>query len=245
MVFLLKMSTLVQQQQSKKPRVPRVKKSEVTVKKIEDEPERNEQPIVEQPVSVEPVKTLQSVDSVESLSSVQETVPETTDQTDDKQGKKQKIVSNVLSEVENVRSLLAKYQEDHKEAKSNDVTRLLKNIEKSVSKIKVQVNKLNKTKTHSSNNSVASGFQKPVHISESVAHFTGWNVSEPRARVDVTNFICEYIRKNKLQKPGDGRVIIADKNLRELLNYNEERDGVLTYATIQKLLAPHYKTIQG
>jgi chromatin remodeling complex protein RSC6 len=76
-----------------------------------------------------------------------------------------------------------------------------------------------------------------------VAQFTGWSSAEPRARVEVTNFVCDYIKRNNLQSPTDRRVINADSDLSKLLDYQAERDGNLTYATIQKLLAKHYTPV--
>jgi len=230
---------------NKKPRAPRqIKKSEVQVKKIEeDTPSTVDEKIVPAPTPT-PVPVKESeVDQVPEVVENKDQVE--TPISDDKHGKKQKIVSAVISEVEAIQSVLQKYQNEHKDAKNNEINRLIRHVEKSVKKIQSQVNKLSKSKIQTSNtNSSASGFQKPVHISEAVAQFTGWNVTEPRARVDVTNYICDYIRQNKLQKPGDGRVILADKRLRDLLDYKEERDGVLTYASIQRLLAPHYKAVE-
>jgi len=86
-----------------------------------------------------------------------------------------------------------------------------------------------------------SGFEKPVRISNEMAKFTGWDPSELRSRVDVTNYICNYIRENDLQNPEDRRQILADKKLSSLLRYSKDTDGVpLTYFYMQKKIQPHF-----
>jgi upstream activation factor subunit UAF30 len=98
---------------------------------------------------------------------------------------------------------------------------------------------MKKTKTTGSSN--GSGFMKPVRISKEMAKFTGWDVSEPKSRVDVTKFLCKYIKDNDLQNPEDRRQILADKKLAKLLNYDLAKDGVpLTYFYLQKKIQAHF-----
>lgn len=230
---------------AKKPRTVKSRKVEQTKQTESTEPKPTQ--LVEEPVVVQVVPVVEQQPShvnVDEPASEEEVVG-----SEDKQGKKQKIVSTVLIEIESIQNVLQKYQTDHKDQKNNEVNRLVRNIEKSIKKINSQIKKLNKSKSVAGGSGQGgsgnmSGFQKPVHISEAVAQFTGWETSQPRARVEVTNYICDYIKQNKLQKPGDGRVILADKKLKELLDYQEEKDGTLTYATIQKLLARHYTPLK-
>ena len=87
-----------------------------------------------------------------------------------------------------------------------------------------------------------SGFLKPVKISNEMAKFTGWNANELRSRVDVTKYLCNYIRENNLQNPKDRRQIIADAKLSKLLNYDNKKDNSepLTYYRIQSYIKPHF-----
>jgi len=87
-----------------------------------------------------------------------------------------------------------------------------------------------------------SGFLKPVKISTEMAKFTGWNSNELRSRVDVTKFLCNYIRENNLQNPKDRRQIIADTKLSKLLNYDSKKENSepLTYYRIQSYIKPHF-----
>ena len=87
-----------------------------------------------------------------------------------------------------------------------------------------------------------SGFLKPVKISNEMAKFTGWNANELRSRVDVTKYLCNYIRENNLQNPKDRRQIIADAKLSKLLNYDNKKENIepLTYYRIQSYIKPHF-----
>jgi chromatin remodeling complex protein RSC6 len=97
-----------------------------------------------------------------------------------------------------------------------------------------------KTKTNRKNNT-NSGFLKPVQLSKEMAKFTGWDHSELRSRVDVTKYICNYIRENNLQNPDDRRQIVADKKLANLLQYDSKSDDKpLTYYRIQTYMKKHF-----
>ena len=97
-----------------------------------------------------------------------------------------------------------------------------------------------KKKTNRKNNT-NSGFLKPVIISKEMVAFTGWNQDELRSRVDVTKFICNYIRDNNLQNPQDRRQIIVDKKLSELLEFNPNVEKEpLTYYRIQTYIKKHF-----
>ena len=115
---------------------------------------------------------------------------------------------------------------------------LAKNI-KTVRGYSVRVMK-QKQKSNRKNNT-NSGFLKPVHISNDMAKFTGWNQDELKSRVDVTKYICKYIRDNNLQNPDDRRQIVADKKLSKLLDFNSEKDDKpLTYYRIQTYMKKHF-----
>ena len=97
-----------------------------------------------------------------------------------------------------------------------------------------------KQKTNRKNNT-NSGFLKPVQISKDMAKFTGWDHDELRSRVDVTKYICKYIRENDLQNPDDRRQILADKKLSKLLDYSADNDEKpLTYYRIQTYMKKHF-----
>jgi chromatin remodeling complex protein RSC6 len=94
-----------------------------------------------------------------------------------------------------------------------------------------------KSSTRRSNGN--SGFLKPVKISKEMAKFTGWVPTELKSRVDVTKFICSYIKEHDLQDPKDRRTILADSKLKKLLKIGPS-DPPLTYYRIQSYMKPHF-----
>lgn len=59
------------------------------------------------------------------------------------------------------------------------------------------------------------------------------------SRKDVVTGVNQYIKRESLQLPTDGRVIVPNDALRTLLNV--EPDATLTYFNMQKLINPHFK----
>ena len=82
-----------------------------------------------------------------------------------------------------------------------------------------------------------------MKISKEMAKFTGWNPTELKSRVDVTKYICKYIRDNNLQNPDDRRQIVADPKLSKLLEYDSKKEEKpLTYYRIQTFMKKHFIT---
>lgn len=92
----------------------------------------------------------------------------------------------------------------------------------------------------SSDMSKTSGFMKPVGVSKEVSKFAGWKEGDLHSRVEVTKFICNYVKTNDLQNPKDRRQILPDKKLRALLKLSEKEKEPLTYYTLQKHIQPHF-----
>jgi chromatin remodeling complex protein RSC6 len=84
----------------------------------------------------------------------------------------------------------------------------------------------------------ASGFLKPVPISEEMAKFTGWDPSDLKSRVDVTRFIWKYVKDNGLQNPTDGRQFKPDEKLGSLLA--QDTDKPLMYYNLTSKIQPHF-----
>ena len=59
------------------------------------------------------------------------------------------------------------------------------------------------------------------------------------ARTEVTQYIIQYIKDNKLQNPNDAKLIKPNKELKSLLNINEG-DGDLSYFNIQRFMNKHF-----
>ena len=122
--------------------------------------------------------------------------------------------------------------------------RYLKNLNKSLKSLKTKVSKVTKNrKVVRKLNNTNSGFLKPVKISKELAKFTGWDVNEEKSRVDVTKYICNYIKDNNLQNPEDRRQIQVEKDpkFKKLLEF-DSNSGTLTYYSLQTFLKKHFIT---
>ncbi len=158
--------------------------------------------------------------------------------------RRRRTYTQMMSELDGLNALVDRLSTTSSEIRPQELVKALRSMDKGLRKVRVQAQKIGKQRASNSGiTGVQSGFQKPVRISDAVAQFTGWDASAPRARVEVTNFVCDYIKQHNLQSPQDRRVILADERLSQLLDYQAERDGNLTYATIQKLLAKHYTAV--
>jgi chromatin remodeling complex protein RSC6 len=125
----------------------------------------------------------------------------------------------------------------------NKGVKFLRTLNKRIKMLKNQSSRIIKDKRVSAkkgtNNN--SGFLKPVKISTEMAKFTGWDKDELKSRVDVTKFLCDYIRNNNLQNPKDKRQILADGKLQKLLKYDPKKETEpLTYFKLQSSLKGHF-----
>jgi chromatin remodeling complex protein RSC6 len=114
------------------------------------------------------------------------------------------------------------------------LTRQVKQLRMDVSKnVKVR-------KPANRDNNKTSGFMKPVSVSREISSFAGWKEDELHSRVDVTKFICAYIKDNDLQNPSDRRQIKPDKKLKSLLKLTDKEKEPLTYYSLQRHIQPHF-----
>ena len=129
--------------------------------------------------------------------------------------------------------------------------KFLKTLNKVVKQLHNDANRVTKFKKQTvRKTNTSSGFLKPVNISPELAKFTGWDVNQTYSRTQVTKFICEYVKKNKLfNEEGDKRNILVDEKLKALLKYdpkNAPKDPEtgqqipLTYFRLQQYLKYHF-----
>ena len=91
-----------------------------------------------------------------------------------------------------------------------------------------------KAKTRACNN----GFNRPLEVSPKLRTFLALGEEELISRSEVTRRINAYVTSNNLKHPDNGRVIILDEKLTDLL---EPPAGLqITFLNIQKYLSPHY-----
>jgi len=117
--------------------------------------------------------------------------------------------------------------------------KFLRSFAKDFKNLKTKASRVLGKKSSARRSNGNSGFLKPVKISKEMAKFTGWVPSELKSRVDVTKFICGYIKEHDLQDPKDRRTILADSKLKKLLRIGAS-DPPLTYYRIQSYMKPHF-----
>lgn len=198
-------------------------------------------------VVIEPVKEPVKEEVVEEEVVEEEVVEETTVGVNTTPTTKKRIVitketiMNFFDEIiESVESEISQIRDSQTKNKG---IKFLRSLNKKIKTLKTHSFRVikNKNSTLKKSNNNNSGFLKPVKISNEMAKFTGWNVNELRSRVDVTKFLCNYIKENNLQNPSDKRQIIADSKLCKLLDYDPKKiKDPLTYYRIQSYIKPHF-----
>lgn len=81
------------------------------------------------------------------------------------------------------------------------------------------------------------GFNRKQNISDKLRAFINLPAGELISRSEVTKAITKYITDNGLKHPENGRVLIMDEKLRDLL---QPGDVQVTFLNLQKFLSPHY-----
>ena len=112
----------------------------------------------------------------------------------------------------------------------------IKNLAKLVRKVKNTQEDPDgeKAKARAANN----GFNRKQDVTPKLREFLGLPAEELISRSEVTKFITKYIAEQGLKHPENGRQIVLDGKLRELLAPPAE--VVVTYLNLQKYLSPHY-----
>lgn len=145
------------------------------------------------------------------------------------------IIASIEVEIQNIREGIT----------TKGGIKFLRSVNKNVKTlrtkaIRVMKQKPVKVKRVNDRNNTNSGFLKPVSISKEMCNFAGWSADELHSRVDVTKFVCNYIKENNLQNPDDRRQITPDAKLKKLLNYNSKNGEPLKYYTLQTYLKQHF-----
>ena len=112
----------------------------------------------------------------------------------------------------------------------------LKSLTKLVRKIKSKQEDPDgeKAKKRAENN----GFNRKQKVTDKLRDFLGLGPDDLVSRSEVTKAINRYITEKGLKHPENGRQIILDDKLRDLLA--PPADVQVTYLNLQKYLSPHY-----
>ena len=145
------------------------------------------------------------------------------------------IIASIEVEIQNIREGIT----------TKGGIKFLRSVNKNVKTLRTKAIRLMKqkpvkVKRINERNNKNSGFLKPVSISKELSTFAGWGADELHSRVDVTKFVCNYIKENNLQNPNDRRQITPDAKLKKLLNYNSKNHEPLKYYTLQTYLKKHF-----
>jgi upstream activation factor subunit UAF30 len=123
----------------------------------------------------------------------------------------------------------------------NSGVKFLRAVTRRVKVLQAASARVMKQKQPSARKNNNSGFLKPVPISAEIAKFTGLQADQLHSRVEVTKYLCQYIKEHNLQNPADKRQIVADPALSKILNYDSKKeDKPLTYYRLQSLLKNHF-----
>ncbi len=82
------------------------------------------------------------------------------------------------------------------------------------------------------------GFNRKQEVTPKLRNFLGLAEGELVSRSEVTKAINKYITEKGLKHPENGRQLILDERLKDLLQ--PPADVVVTYLNLQKYLSPHY-----
>lgn len=83
------------------------------------------------------------------------------------------------------------------------------------------------------------GFALPADVSDEMCDFMGREKGTKISRIEITQFINEYIKKTGLEKADNKQMIIPDEKLWKILG-DDAKDKKLTHFTIQKFINRHF-----
>lgn len=226
-------------------------KSKKREKKAEAEPEESKKSSKRSKEETKPVEETsekKSSKKSKAASPVVEKPVETEEQSEGQDGeqrrkRRQVTRDSVDSDFKSVLDFVSSIVSDVSEKKPLNL-RVVKKLQKSITSLHSDTMKVCKVKNHTKRaENPESGFMKPVKISKELSSFTGWNPEELRSRVEVTKYICDYIRQKNLQNAADRRQFVPDDALSKLLSFDAKKDGHVTYPGLQQKLQTHFTKV--
>lgn len=121
----------------------------------------------------------------------------------------------------------------------------IRNDIKSLAKIvrKIRATQEDPTGEKTANRAKNNGFNREQKISEELRVFLDYPKDKLVSRSAVTRAVNKYVKDNGLKHPDNGRVLVLDKKLKELLKPPEGEQ--VTYLNLQKYLSPHYTKVEA
>lgn len=118
----------------------------------------------------------------------------------------------------------------------NEFQTKIKTLEKSITKEKKEFQMKEKKKTIIFTKN-PSGFSNPMKVSDELLIFMKKPIGTTLSRTDITQYITEYIKDNKLQNMEQRKKIIPNEELMLLLKLKPTDE--LTYFNLQKYINIH------
>jgi chromatin remodeling complex protein RSC6 len=125
-----------------------------------------------------------------------------------------------------------------------EITALRSDI-KSLSKIvrKIKAKQDDPTGEKAASRAKNNGFNRKQAISEKLRNFLELPEGELVSRSTVTRAINSYVTENNLKHPENGRILMLDDKLKNLLQPPD--DVQITFLNLQKYLSPHYTRVEN
>ena len=117
----------------------------------------------------------------------------------------------------------------------------IKSLSKIVRKIKAKQD--DPTGEKAASRAKNNGFNRKQAISEKLRKFLDLPEGELVSRSTVTRAINKYVTENSLKHPDNGRILMLDDKLKDLLQSPE--DVQITFLNLQKYLSPHYTRVES
>jgi len=116
---------------------------------------------------------------------------------------------------------------------------------KSLSKIirKIKAKQDDPTGEKAASRAKNNGFNRKQAISEKLRIFLELPEGELVSRSTVTRAINSYVTENNLKHPDNGRILMLDDKLKNLLQ--PPADVQITFLNLQKYLSPHYTRVEN
>ena len=117
----------------------------------------------------------------------------------------------------------------------------IKSLSKIVRKIKTKQD--DPTGEKAASRAKNNGFNRKQAISEKLRKFLDLPEGELVSRSTVTRSINKYVTENSLKHPDNGRLLMLDDKLKDLLQPPD--DVQITFLNLQKYLSPHYTRVES